>query len=157
MCRTRSLTLLLLCASFTACGYSFVLDGKTSTVKYGLEASANRTNLINAGTSLDASLEKALSSMGMFASGASRLTVHPTVVSSTTEIASAPSMSSQDRYRLHITVACSVTNEQGKEVWKMSFTDTGTYSEGGWAEDALDDACGRVSLQIARALASLSL
>jgi hypothetical protein len=157
MCRTRSLTLLLLCTSITACGYSFVLDGKVSTEKYVMEASTNKTSLIDAGTVLDSNLERTLSSMGMLASGTGRLTVHSTLASFSTETVTAPSMSASDRYRLHITVISSVTGAQGKELWGMSFTDTGTYSEGGRAEDALEEACGRVSLQIARALASLSL
>jgi hypothetical protein len=156
MCRTRLLILLLLCASLTACGYSFTLDGRATAEKFVMEASANRTQLIDAGTVLDANLERTLTSMGMLASGPSPLTVHTTLTSFSTEMISAPSMSSSDKYRLHISVACRVTGLQGKDVWAMSFTDTGTYTEGGRAEDALDEACGRVSLQIARALATLS-
>lgn len=157
MCRTRSLISLLLCASLSACGYSFVLDGKPAAGKFVMEASANRTSLIDAGTILDASLERTLSSMGMLASGESPRTVRATLVSFSTETVTAPSLSSPDRYRLHIRVTTRVTDTQGKELWSMSFTDTGTYSEGGRTEDALEEASRRVSLQMARALASAGL
>lgn len=157
MCRTRLLTLLLLCASLSACGYSFVLDGKTTSEKYALKSSQNKTSLIDGGTVLDSSMEMTLSSMGMLASGASRLTVHNTLASFSTETITAPSLSSSDRYRLHITVNTRVTDGTGKELWSMSFTDTGSFSQGGRAEDGLDEAARRISLQIARALASLSL
>ena len=157
MCRTRSLISLLLCASLSACGYSFVLDGKMTARKFVMEASANRTSLIDAGTILDASLERTLSSMGMLASGEGSGTVRATLVSFSTETVTAPSLSSPDRYRLHIRVTARVTDAQGKELWSMSFTDTGTFSEGGRTEDALEEASRRVSLQMARALASAGL
>jgi hypothetical protein len=157
MCRTRSLTLLLLCASLASCGYHFTLDGRGFTEKYAMEASLNRTQLIDAGSVLDANLERTLTSMGMLASGSSRLTVHATLTSFGTKAITAPSLSTSDRYRVHIDVECRVTDEQGKNVWNMSFSDTGTYTQGGSAEDALDEACGRISLQIARTLATLSL
>jgi len=156
MCRTRSLILLLLCASLTACGYSFVLDGKVSTEKYNMEATVNRTSLVDAGTILDAHLERTLSSMDMLAPDESRLTLHTTLASFSTETVTAPSVTSTDRYRLHISVACRITDAQGKELWTMKFRDTGTFAEGGRAEDALDEAGRRVSQQIALTLASLT-
>jgi hypothetical protein len=157
MCRTRSLTLLLLCASIAGCGYSFTLDGRMSTEKYVMEASTNKTHLIDANTILDTNMERTLSSMGMLASGSGHLTMRNTLASFSTEMVTAPSISSSDRYRLQITVTTHVVDAQGKVLWSMSFNDTGTYSEGGRAEDALDEACNRVSLQIARALASITL
>ncbi len=158
MCRIRSLILLLLCASIASCSYSFVLDGKMSTEKFILKTSTNGTTLIDGGSVLDASMETTLSSMGMLAAGSSRHNLHCTLVSSSNQAITTTSLSSSsDRYRLQITVTAVVTDMQGKEVWKMNFVDTGTYSEGGRAEDALDEACRRISQQIARALVSLSL
>ncbi|MRR14668.1 hypothetical protein EG833_04425 [archaeon] len=158
MYRIRSLILLLICASAASCSYSFVLDGKLSTEKFTLKASTNGSTLIDGGSVLDANMETTLSSMGMLAAGSSRHNLHCTLISSTNQALTTTSLSSSnDRYRLQITVSVVVTDMQGKEVWKMTFTDTGTYNEGGRAEDALDETCRRISHQIARALVSLSL
>jgi hypothetical protein len=142
MFRTKYSILLLLCVNLVSCGYSFVLDGKMSAEKYTMKPSTNGTTLIDGGSVLDANMEITLSSMGMLAAEGSRHTLHCTLMSSTTQAITSTSLStSEDRYRLQITVKAVVTDMQGKEAWKMSFTDTGTYSEGGRAEDALDEAC----------------
>lgn len=157
MCRTKSLILLLLCASIAACGYSFVLDGKYSTQKFVLAPSKNDTSLINAGMTFDAELEKTLSSMGMLARGGTDYTLRTTLVSSSVQAITSTSLSTKDRYRLTLGATATVMDAQGKEAWKMSFSGTGTFAERGQAEDALGEASRRVSLEIARALASLTL
>ncbi len=148
---------MLLLLSTASCSYSFILDGKKSEQKFLLEPSANATTLIQGGMILDANLERTLSSMGMIASGSSTYTLHSTLASYTNQAITSTSLSTKDRYRLIITVTARIRNSQGKVVWSMSFTDTGTYAEGGQAENALDEASRRVSEQIALALASLTL
>ncbi len=148
---------MLLFLSAASCSYSFILDGKTSGQKFLLEPSANATSLIQGGMVLDANLERVLSSMGMLASEISPYTLHSTLASYTNQAITSTSLSTSDRYRLLITVTVRITNSEGKEIWRMSFTDTGTYAEGGQAENALEEASRRVSEQIGRALASLTL
>lgn len=148
---------MLLCVSITACGYSFILDGKAGTHKFLLKPSVNATSLIQGGMILDASLERTLSSMGMLASSGTPYTLHSTLASYSNQAITTTSLATNDRYRLLVSVVASVTDAQGKEVWKMSFSDTGTYAQGGQAEDALEEASRRVSEQIGRALASLTL
>ncbi len=156
MCRIRLLTLLLCLVSILSCGYSFVLDGGTSKIRVSLEPSSNQTLLREAGMILDSSLETALDSMGMLAKD-SQHSLQCTLVSSSRQGITSSSLSSDDRYRLNISVSARITDAQGKKVWSSTFTDQGGYSEGGQPEDALDEACTQVSLQIARAIASLSL
>jgi hypothetical protein len=157
MYRTKLLILLLLCASSLSCSYSFVLDGKRSTEKYTLAPSKNGTSLIDAGAILDANLERTLTSMGMIAPKGSIHTLESTLSAYTVQTVTSPSLSSRDRYRLLIYVTARITDEKGKDLWHMNFSDTGTFSQGGRAEDALPEACERVSQQIARALASVTL
>ncbi len=157
MSRTRLLISLLLCASLLSCSYSFVLDGKMSTEKYTLAPSRNATALIDAGPILDANLERTLTSMGMVAPKGSVHTLQSTISSFTVQTVTSPSLSSSDRYRLIISVNVRVTDEKGKELWQMNFSDTGTFSQGGRAEDALPEAFDRVSQQIARTLVSVTL
>lgn len=157
MFRTKLLTLLLLCASFLSCTYSFVLDGKRSTEKYALAPSKNGTTLIDAGAILDANLERTLTAMGMVAPEGSTHTLESTLSSYSVQTVTSPSLSSRDRYRLIISVDVRITDEKGKGLWSMNFSDTGTFTQGGRAEDALEEACGRVSQQIARTLASVTL
>ena len=143
--------------SFLGCGYSFVLDKGVPTIKVALEHSTNGTTLREAGMTLDASLERALSSMGMLESTGDLHVLQCTLVSASSQTITSTSLSSNDRYRLIISVSATLMDTQGKKVWKATFSDEGTYSQGGQAEDALDEACSEVSLQIARAIASLSL
>ena len=157
MSRTRLLTLSLLCASILSCSYSFVLDGKRSMEKYALAPSRNGTTLIDAGAILDASLERTFTSMGMVDPKGTIHTLKSTISSYTVQTVTSPSLSSSDRYRLIVSVNVRVTDEKGKELWQMNFSDTGTFSQGGRAEDALPEAFDRVSQQIARTLVSVTL
>jgi hypothetical protein len=154
----RLLILLLLPISLTACSYSFVLDGgEAGAQTFALRPSTNGTTLIEAGMTLDNELERTLSSMGMLAPESDVNVLHCTISSYSSQAVSSPSLSSDDRYRLTIHVAARVLDVQGKEVWKMGFSDQGAYPERGAEEDGLEEACRRVSLQIARALAALPL
>ncbi len=157
MFRTKSLILSLLCASILSCSYSFVLDGKRSTEKYTLAPSRNGTTLIDAGPILDANLERTLTSMNMVAKKGGIHTIETTISSYTVQTVTSPSLSSRDRYRLIMSVDVRITDEKGKDLWHMNFSDTGTFTQGGRAEDALEEACTRVSQQIARTLASVTL
>jgi len=148
---------LLLPASLAACGYSFVLDGGAGTREFSLRSSTNETTLIEAGMTLDIHLERTLSSMGMLASESDQYILHCTLASYSSQAVTSPSLASEDRYRLTIRVVARVLNAQGKELWRMGFSDYGAYPERGAEEDGLDEACRRVSLQIARALAALKL
>ncbi|MBN2298160.1 MAG: hypothetical protein JXM72_06175 [Deltaproteobacteria bacterium] len=122
-----------------------------------MEPSVNQTLLREAGMILDSHLETALDSMGMLESKDSVHTLQCTLVSTSRQTITSSSLSSDDRYRLNISVSATIIDAQGKKVWSSTFTDQGAYSEGGQPEDALDEACSQVSLQIARAVASLSL
>ncbi len=157
MFRIRSLILLLSLISLWGCGYSFVLDRNAQAVKVELEPSANRTTLREAGMILDSHLEETLSSMGMLESKADIPVLRCTLASTSRQTITSTSLSATDRYRLTIQVTAQLLDAQGKKVWSSTFTDDGTYSQGGQPEDALDEACSAVSLQIALALASLSL
>lgn len=157
MCRIKLLILLLPLISILGCGYSFVLDKGAPTIKLTLEPSVNATPLREAGMTLDANLERVLSSMGMLKSTDDMHVLRCTLVSTSRQTITSTSLSSDDRYRLVISVSARLTDAQGKKVWESKFSDDGTYSQGGQPEDALDEACSEVSLQIARAIASLSL
>lgn len=157
MCRIKLLILFLFLGSITGCGYSFVLDKGASTIQVALEHSVNQTSLREAGMILDSSLEHALSSMGMLKSADDVHTLRCTIVSTSRQSITSTSLSSNDRYRLIISVSAELTDVQGKKVWQAKFSDDGTYTEGGQPEDALDEACSEVSLQIARAIAALDL
>jgi hypothetical protein len=157
MCRIRLLILLLPLISILGCGYSFVLDKGAPTIKVALEPSVNETTLREAGMIMDSSLERALSSMGMLESAGDLHVLQCALVSAASRTITSTSLSSTDRYRLIISVSATLMDTQGKKVWNATFSDEGTYSQGGQPEDALDEACSEASLQIARALASLSL
>ena len=148
---------MLFLSSITGCGYSFVLDKTAPTIHVSLEPSANETPLREAGMILDANLERVLSSMGMLGSTDNIHVLRCTLVSASRQTITSTSLSSDDRYRLVISVSADLMDAQGKKVWKAKFSDDGTYSQGGQPEDALDEACSEVSLQIARTIASLSL
>ena len=157
MSRIRLLTLLLLSASLTACGYSFVLDGGAGgSQDFALRPSTNQTTLIEAGMILDTELERTLSSMGMLAPESGEHILHCTLTSYSSQAITSPSLSSDDRYRLTIHVTARALNAQGKDVRTMGFYQ-GTYPERGAEEDGIEEASRRVSLQIARALAAVSL
>jgi len=143
--------------SILGCGYSFVLDEGTPPIEVALEPSVNETSLREAGMTLDANLEKSLASMGMLESAEDLHVLQCALVSALSRTITSTSISSADRYRLIISVSATLMDAQGKKVWNATFTDEGTYSQGGQPEDALDEACSEVSLQIARAIASLSL
>ncbi len=158
MSRIRFLTLSLLSVSLLACSYSFVLDGGAGgSQDFVLRPSTNRTTLIEAGMTLDAELERTLSSMGMLAPESGKYILHCTLTSYSSQAITSPSLSSDDRYRLTVHVAARVLDAQGKELWTMGFSDQGTYPERGAEESGLEEASRRVSLQIARALAAVVL
>lgn len=157
MCRIKLLILLLPLISILGCGYSFVLDKGTPTIKVALEPSVNDTTLREAGMTLDSNLERTLSSMGMLESAGDLPVLHCALVSVSRQTITSTSLSSADRYRLIISVSATLMDTRGKKVWNATFRDEGTFSQGGQPEDALDEACSKASLQIARAIASLSL
>lgn len=143
--------------SILGCGYSFVLDKGAPTIKVALESSLNETPLREAGMILDANLERVLSSMGMLESTDNIHVLRCALVATSRQTITSTSLSTDDRYRLIISVSAHLMDTQGKKVWEAKFSDDGTYSQGGQPEDALDEACSEVSLQIARAITSLRL
>ncbi|HVN71762.1 MAG TPA: LPS assembly lipoprotein LptE [Desulfomonilia bacterium] len=148
---------MLLLNILVSCRYGFVLEGTEGGKRIALDPSTNNTHLREAGIVLDSYLEQALASMGMLSpKNPEQRLVCSLVASSRTRITSA-SLKAQDRYRLTINVLAKLSNTSGKVIWQYTFTDTGTFTEGGQDEDALDEACRQVSLQIARALAALQL
>ena len=157
MYRTRSLILLLLLLSLFSCRYGFVLQGTEGGKKIALDPSTNKTHLREAGIVLDSYLETALASMGMLSPKDAKLRLECSLVSSTTVRITSASLKSGDRYRLIINVLVKLSDASGKVLWQSTFSDTGTFAEGGQDEDALDEACRQVSLQIARALAALRI
>lgn len=157
MYRARLLILLLLPVSLAGCWYSFVPDGFEGGRAYALKPSTNSTALLEAGMTLDENLERTLSSMGMLAPQGGDLSLHCTLVSYSSYAVTSSSLTTDDRYRLTIRVRARILDEQGKERWSMSFSDQGAYPEQGSEEDGIDEACRRVSLQVARALAALEL
>jgi outer membrane lipopolysaccharide assembly protein LptE/RlpB len=157
MYRIRLLILLLSLISLAGCGYSFVLDKNAAAVKVALEPSSNETSLREAGMILDSNLERVLASMGILDSRYNLHFLQCTLVSTSKQNITSTSLSSSDRYRLIIRVSAKLMDAQGKKVWSSTFTDEGTYSQGGQPEDALDQACSEVSQQIALALVSLRL
>lgn len=157
MSRTRSLILLLLLSSLVSCRYGFVLEGTEGGKKIALDPSTNKTHLREAGIVLDSFLEPALASMGMLSPKDPKQRLECSMVSSTSGRITSTSLKSGDRYRLTISVLATLRDASGKVLWQSTFSDTGTFSEGGQDEDALDEACRQVSLQIARALAALRI
>jgi len=158
MCRIRLLILLLLSLiSLISCGYSFVLDKQSPKIRVKLLASENRTSLREAGMILDSHLEKTLSSMDMLSRKAPHKTMACSIISTSHRAITSTSISSDDRYRLTITVSAEIKDHTGNTIWRSRFTDQGTYAQGGQEEDALDEACEEISLQIARTVTSLQL
>lgn len=155
MYRTRSLILLCLLVSQFSCSYGFVPEGATSGRDIVLEPCINRTHLLEAGMMLDAQLERALGDMGMLARSEPRHRLSCSIVSARRERATAGSLAYQDRYRLSISVIARLGDASGRVVWQNTFSDQGAFSEGEPDEAGLEEACRKVSLQIARAVASL--
>ncbi len=106
---------------------------------------------------LDSYLERSFSSMGLLSQKAPQYSLKCSIVSTSRERITSESLKTTDRYRLNITVLATLSDMGGKTMWHSTFTDQGTFSEGGVDEDALDEACREISLQIARAVATLSL
>ncbi len=154
MCRTRSLILLLLLVNLASCRYGFVPEGARGVKDVALDPTVNRTPLREAGMVLDAHLEQAFSDMGMIASGKPYHRLSCSIVSAWRERTTSGSLASTDRYRLFIRVLAKLSDGAGKVVWQETFSDQGTFSEGGQDEDALEETCRLVSLQIARAVAA---
>jgi hypothetical protein len=148
----------LLClTSVTACPYNFVLDGGLGEKKIALEASTNQTHLLDAGIVFDTFLQRSFSSLGLLAVKEPRYSLKCFIVSSTRERVTAPSITTNDRYRLNLQVLAKLSDNSGKVLWQSTFTDYGTFSEGGQDEDALDEASRRITLQIARAVTALNI
>jgi hypothetical protein len=158
MSRTRSLILLLLLASsLISCRYGFLPEGAEGGRKIALDPSTNKTHLREAAIVLDSFLEQSFASMGMISNKDVKYRLTCTMVSSSRETITSNSIKSGNRYRLTISVLANLSDTSGKSLWQATFSDTGTFSEGGQDEDALDEACRLVSLQIARAVAVLQL
>jgi hypothetical protein len=154
MFRTRSLILLLLLASsLVSCRYGFLPEGVEGGIKIALDPSTNKTHLREAGIVLDSFLEQTFASMGMISNKDPKYRLLCSIVSSSRETITSVTLKSGNRYRLTINVLAVLSDASGKTVWQATFSDTGTFSEGGQDEDALDEACRQVSLQIARAVA----
>ena len=156
MSRTRSLILLLLLVSLGSCRYGFVPEGTPGGKKIALDPSSNRTHLREGGIVLDTYLEQAFASMGMLTTQSPRQRLSCSLTASSRERITSATLKSTDRYRLVITVLAKLSDESGKVLWQGTFSDSGTFSEGGQDEDALEEACRQVSLQIARAVAVLA-
>lgn len=157
MSRIKLLILLFLLASLSSCRYGFVPEGSRAGKDIALEPSVNRTYLREAGLMLDSQLERAFASMGMLASDEPRQRLSCSIVSARRERTTTGSLSSTDRYRLYIRVLVRLSDSTGTVIWQQTFSDQGAFSEGGQDEDALEEACRQVSLQIVRAVASLEL
>lgn len=157
MSRTRLLILLLSLVSLSACGYTFVLDGNRSAgaVHYTLAPSANTTALREAALILDGALEERLSGLNLLgdADGQPRITC--TITGTSVQEITSVSLGSEDRYRLNLTVLARVDDSAGKEFWRHSFTDEGTFTDRGQEEDALEEASLAVADRIARRLLTL--
>jgi len=155
MSRIRLLISLLCLTSVIACSYGFVLDGATGGKKIALEQSVNQTHLQEAGMILDTYIERTFSSMGLLWAKDPQYFLKCSIASSWRERITSKSLQRTDRYRLNLRVLAKLTDAGGKAVWQSSFTDNGTFSEGGRDEDGLDEACRKISQQIARAVATL--
>ena len=158
MFQTRSLILLLLLASsLISCRYGFLPEGIESGRKVTLDPSTNKTHLREAGIVLDSFLEQAFASMGMISNKEAKYRLTCSMVSSSRETITSITTTTGNRYRLTVSVLANLSDASGKSLWQATFSDTGTFSEGGQDEDALDEACRQVSLKIARAVAVLQL
>jgi hypothetical protein len=158
MFQTRSLILLLLLASsLVCCRYGFLPEGIEGGRKVALDPSTNKTHLREAAIVLDSFLEQSFASMGMTSNKDTKLRLTCSMISSSRETITSNTNTTGNRYRLTISVLAKLSDASGKALWQATFSDTGTFAEGGQDEDALDEACRQVSLQIARAVAVLQL
>jgi hypothetical protein len=148
----------LLClTSVTACPYSFVLDGGLGEKKIALEATTNQTHLLDAGIVFDTFLQRSFSSQGLNAVKDPRYFLQCFIVSSTRERITSPSLTTNDQYRLNVSVLAKLRDSTGKVLWQSTFTDYGTFSEGGQDEDALNEACPRITQKIAQTVTALNI
>ena len=157
MSLTKLLILSCLLVSLLSCRYGFVPEGNTAGRNIVLEPSTNGTHLLEAGMVLDTQLERAFSDLGLLAIKEPQQRLSCTIVSARRERTTAGSITSLDRYRLTISVHVRLSDTSGRVAWQRTFSDQGAFSEGSQDEDALEEACRKVSLQIARAVAALSL
>ncbi|HOS97582.1 MAG TPA: hypothetical protein PLU54_08005, partial [Deltaproteobacteria bacterium] len=132
----------------------FVPEGLQGATTVSLEPCVNRTHLQEAGMVLDSHLERAFADMGMLSGQGPKLLLSCTITAASPERITAGSLSATDTYRLILSVQAHLSDPGGTEVWKGTFSDQGVFKEGGQAEDALDESCRLVSLQIARAVAA---
>lgn len=147
---------MFLLGSLISCRYGFVPEGTETGKNIALEPSTNRTYLTEAGMVLDAQLERAFSDLGLLGTGDLRQHLSCSIVSARRERITAGSLTSLDRYRLYLTVLVSLSETSGRVVWQKTFSDQGSFTESEQDEDALVEACRKVSLQIARAVAALN-
>jgi hypothetical protein len=153
----RLLILLLCLSSFTACPYSFVLDGGLGEKMIALQATTNQTHLLDAGMVFDTYLQRTFASMGLLAVKDPRYSLQCSILSSTRERITSPAQNASDRYRLNVSVLVKINDTTGKLMWQSTFTDYGTFAEGGQDEDALPAASTRLSQDIGRAVTALNL
>ena len=156
MSLTRLLILSCLLASLLSCRYGFVPEGSLAGKAIELEHTVNRTYLGEAGLVLDSQLERAFSDLGLLARKEAQQRLSCSIVSAGSERTTVGSTTSLDRYRLTIRVHVRLSATSGRIVWQETFSDRGAFSEGNQDEDALDEACRKISLQIARAVAALT-
>lgn len=155
MSRTRFLILLCVLVSLAGCGYGFVLKGSGNLGPVNLAASRNQTILRAAGMVLDSHLEQDLAALGVFKPEAGLPVLTCTVVSATTEEITAKAMGA-NRFRLTLGVQAQI-DRAGKVVWQAHFSDNGTYASGGQEEDALDEACDKISARIGQAVLAVKV
>lgn len=103
---------------------------------------------------LDRHLERAMSELAMLDTAGKSPSVSCELTAARRERRSASSLSTTDRYRLVITVRARLIDSSGKGSWEKTFTEWGRFAEGETDEAALDEACRKISLSIAHALAS---
>jgi hypothetical protein len=145
---------LSLLASLICCRYGFVPEGVQGATAVSLEPCVNRTHLLGAGMVLDSHLERAFADMGMLSSQGPGRLLSCTITTASPERITAGSLSKTDTHRLILTVQAHLSDPGGTVVWKGTFSDQGLFMEGGQPEDALNESCRLVSLQIARAVAA---
>lgn len=147
-----SLTLCL--AVLAGCGYGFVLKGSGNLGPVSTQPSSNQTALRGAAMILDTHLERSLAAMGIsqHAENLPRLTC--TIIGAQAqEITTNPA--AQNRFRLMLSVKAEITDPQGKSIWQRVFSDYGAYASGGQEENALDEACDKITDRIAQALVAI--
>jgi outer membrane lipopolysaccharide assembly protein LptE/RlpB len=94
--------------------------------------------------------------MGMLGPSRPERTLECSIVSAQAARSTVESLTRVDKYRLTLKVRATLRDKGGAVLWQHTFSDWATYTEGSTAEAALEETCGRISLQIARAVASLA-